>query len=92
VGCAFKVLADDAAAASFGRAGLARLLVPEASAVTCFSRDGDGFPGFVSSDQVQEDGLTDSTIEFDHAALDFAPITLPFELFLGVLDQILTRL
>ena len=81
MGGAFTALADDATAASFNPAGLAQLLVPEASAVVDFSRHRDEYRGFVSTDQVPILGLTDSTAEFDHAAFNFASVTVPFELF-----------
>lgn len=81
MGGAFTALADDATAASFNPAGLAQLLVPEASAVVDFSRHTDEYRSFLSYDQVPVLGLTDSTVEFDRAAFNFASVTVPFELF-----------
>ena len=81
MGGAFTALADDATAASFNPAGLAQLLVPEASAVVDFSRHRDEYRNFRSYDQVPVLGLTDSTVEFDESAFNFASVTVPFELF-----------
>ena len=81
MGGAFTALADDATAASFNPAGIAQLLVPEASAVVDFSRHRDGYRGFVSTDQAPVLGLTNSTVEFDQADFNFVSVTVPFELF-----------
>ncbi|MBK9090838.1 MAG: hypothetical protein IPL90_18070 [Holophagales bacterium] len=81
MGGAFTALADDATAASFNPAGLAQLLVPEASAVVDVSRHRDEYRNFYSYDQVPVLRLTDSTVEFDHSAFNFASVTVPFELF-----------
>ncbi|MBK8594504.1 MAG: hypothetical protein IPP07_12620 [Holophagales bacterium] len=81
MGGAFTALADDATAASFNPAGLAQLLVPEASAVVDFTRHRDEYRSFLSYDQVPVLGLSDTTVEFDHTAFNFASVTVPFELF-----------
>jgi hypothetical protein len=81
MGGAFTALADDATAASFNPAGLAQLLVPEASVVADFSRHRDEYRNFHSYDQVPSLDLTDSAVQFDAAAFNFASVTVPFELF-----------
>lgn len=77
MGGAFTAVADDATAASFNPAGLAQLLVPEASLVVDYRRIRDRFVDFTSFDQVPPLPLTDSSTAFDHPDLSFLSITLP---------------
>lgn len=81
MGGAFTALADDATAASFNPAGLAQLLVPEASAAFDLARHTDDYTGFISYDQVPPLPLTDTRVERSHSAFNFASATVPFALF-----------
>lgn len=81
MGGAFTAVADDATAASFNPAGLAQLMVPEASVVFDAGRHRDEYAGFVSFDQVPPLPLTDSAVRFDRTGFNFASATLPFRLF-----------
>jgi len=77
MGGAFTALADDASAASFNPAGLALLLVPEASAVFDGSQRHDEHAAFtdVEGGAVEDYGASSST--FTTAGLNFASFTVP---------------
>lgn len=77
MGGAFTAIADDATAASFNPAGLAQLLVPEASIVLDSRSVSDDFVGFTSFDQVPPLPLTDSSTDFDRTRLNFLAVTMP---------------
>ncbi len=77
MGGAFTAVADDATAASFNPAGLAQLLVPEASLVVDYRRLEDRFVDFTSFDQVPPLPLTDSATTFGRTDLSFLSLTLP---------------
>ena len=78
MGGAFTAVADDASAASFNPAGLAQLLIPEASVVFDHTSLRDDYRGFFSFDQTPALPLTDSGIRFDRTGFNFASTTIPF--------------
>jgi long-chain fatty acid transport protein len=80
MGGAFTAVADDASAASFNPAGLAQLLVPEASVVFDHTSLSDDYQGFSSFDQTPTLPLTDSSTRFDRTGFNFASATIPFRL------------
>ena len=77
MGGAFTAIADDATAASFNPAGLAQLLVTEASLVVDQRSVGDDFLGFTSFDQEPPLPLTDSAADFSRIRLNFFSVTIP---------------
>lgn len=79
MGEAFTAVADDATAASFNPAGLAQLVIPEASVVFDHIHVEDKYSDFVifSPDEPPLP-LTDSEAHFDRNELNFLSITLPF--------------
>lgn len=80
MGGAFTAVADDASAASFNPAGLAQLLVPEASVVFDHTSLNDNYRGFSSFDQTPTLPLTDTGVRFDRTTFNFASATIPFRL------------
>ncbi len=80
MGGAFTAVADDASAASFNPAGLALLLVPEASIVFDHATLSDKYKGFSSFDQTPTFSLTDTSVHFSRTSFNFASATIPFRL------------
>jgi len=81
MGCAFTAIADDATAGSFNPAGLAQLLVPEASVVGSSTHVSDDYRHFFSHDHPEPLPITDSSISFSRENLNFVSVTMPFALF-----------
>jgi len=79
MGGAFTALADDAAAASFNPAGLALLLVPEVSLVGSYVQRTDSHSNFVTLSAGRPERYTDTSSSFDASSLNFAAVTMPFE-------------
>jgi hypothetical protein len=71
MGGAFTAVADDATAASFNPAGLAQLLVPEASVVWSRTDSTDNYRGFVSFGEQPILLLNDTTVEYTKDDLNF---------------------
>ncbi len=79
MGGAFTAVADDATAASFNPAGLAQLVVPEASVVFDHLDLQDQYLDFVVLDPVEAPlPLSDSEAQFDRNSLNFLSFSLPF--------------
>lgn len=78
MGGAFTAIADDATAASFNPAGLAQLVLPEASFVLDHVSLNDRNLNFQSLDQVPTLPLTDTSIDFHRTNFNFLSFTLPF--------------
>ncbi len=82
MGGAFTAVADDATAASFNPAGLAQLVLPEASVV--FDRPyltTDHFIDFVVLDpQGPSSSFSDSNVEFAQNSFNFLSFTVPFQI------------
>ena len=81
MGGAFTAVADDATAASFNPAGLALLLVPEASVVFDATSLRDDYRDFSSFDHPDPLRITDTDVLFGTAGFNFASATIPFRLF-----------
>jgi hypothetical protein len=81
MGGAFTAVADDATAASFNPAGLAQLMVAEASLVVNQKSLTDEYIDFVSfGERVEALALTDAAVEHDHFGINFLSLTLPFDM------------
>lgn len=78
MGSAFTAVADDATAASFNPAGLAQLVLPEASIVGDRIDFRDRYRDFFSFDQEPPLRLTDTRTHFHHNGLNFLSLTIPF--------------
>lgn len=81
MGGAFTAVADDATAASFNPAGLAQLVVPEASVVFDHISLKDKYRNFFEFDPVEPPlPLTDSVAQFNGNDLNFLSFTVPFQM------------
>lgn len=80
MGGAFTAVADDATAASFNPAGLAQLILPEASFVLDRISLQDRYRDFYSHDHPEPYPLSDSDTHFQRNDFNFFSLTVPFQM------------